>query len=384
MRIVLLVLVAAALGSGLGLGFAVWRVGLPGETVALAAPVVEGKHPVAVLDKELHNFGPVLATSEQSHAFVVTNEGDAPLRLTTRPEDSSCRCTVGAIEKNVLMPGESGRVSVTWHGKGHAQIFRETAVLRTNDPRRPRIELMVSGRAVYMVLPYPQRLQLSTAPGRETSGQVRIYAYDKDRPLEIRDLKLGTSKLASYVTLETSPLSEAELSTEDAFSGLLLKVTVKPGLENGTHEQKILFHHNLDDEQVEIPLVLDVVQDLSLVATGWDKQRHILHLGTVEPQDSSRTVDLYVRGEYRRDFKVEVESVEPEYLGVEIQPTSHLGDLITKVPIRVFVRPDSPAASHLGSGQGELGTIVLKASHPREPEFRINVSFAVKSPVEAP
>lgn len=377
MRIVLFLLVSVALGTGLGLGFAVWRVGLPGETVALAAPVIEGQHPVATLDKELHNFGPVLATSEQNHGFTITNQGDAPLRLSTRPEDSSCRCTVGAIEKNVLMPGESGRVFVTWHGKGHAHPFRETAVLRTNDPRRPRIELMVSGRSVHMVLPYPQQLRLTTAPGRETSGQVRIYAYDKNRALEIRDLKLNSDKLAPYVAFETSQLSEAELASEDASSGLLLDVTLKPGLGNSTHEQKIVLQHNLGDEPLEIPLVLDVVQDLSLVANGWDKQRHILHLGALAPEDG-RTVDLYVRGQYRRDFKVEVASVEPEYLGVEIQPASNLGELITKVPIRIIARPDSPAATHLGGDQGERGTIVLKTSHPVESEFRIHVGFAVK------
>ena len=383
MRVVIGLLVAAVLGTGLGLGFAAWRVGLPIETAALAAPVVEGEQPIAVLDKELHNFGPVLASSEQSHAFVVTNQGDAPLRLTTRSEDSSCSCTLGAIEKSVLLPGESGKVIVTWHGKGHVHPFRETAVLRTNDPRRPRIELMVSGRSVHIVVPYPQRLRLTTSPGREISGQVRLYGYDKNRPLEISSMKLDKAELAQYVEFKTSPLPSDELATESAYSGLLLDVTLKPGLGNSTHEVNLVAAHNLSEEPLEYPLVLDVVQDLSLVATSWDKQRHILYLGEVGQQGHSQTVDLYVRGEHRRDFKVEVESVEPASLGVEIGKPSDLGEFITKIPLRVFVRPDSPASAHLGGDQGKPGTIVLKTSHPRESEFRINVSFAVKDEAKA-
>lgn len=377
MRVMIGLLVAAVLGTSLGLGFAVWRVGLPIETPALAAPKVEGEQPVASLDKELHNFGPVLATSEQNHAFVVTNQGNAPLRLTTRPEDSSCRCTVGAIEKNVLMPGESGKVIVTWHGKGHVHPFRETAVLRTNDPRRPRIELMVSGRSVHMVVPYPQQLRLTTAPGRETSGQIRIYGYDKNRPLEISNLKLDKSEFDQYMAYEMSPLSSEELAKEEAYSGLLLNITLKPGLGNSTHEVKLLADHNLGQEPLTVPLVLDVIQDLSLVSTSWDKQRHILYLGQVTP-GHSQTVDLYVRGEHRQNFKVEVESIEPPYLDVEVGQPSNLGEFITKFPLRILVKPDAPAEARLGGDQGEHGTIVLKTSHPRESEFRINLAFSVK------
>jgi len=289
---------------------------------------------------------------------------------------------VGAIEKNVLMPGESGKVIVTWHGKGHVHPFRETAVLRTNDPRRPRIELMVTGRSVHMVVPYPQPLRLTTSPGRESSGQVRLFAYDKNRPLEISNLKLDKSELEPYVAIETAPLSSEELAKEDAFSGLLLNVTLKPGLGNSTHEVKLLATHNLSEEPLAVPLILDVIQDLSLVSTSWDKQRNVLYMGQVAP-GHSQTVDLYVRGEHRRDFKVDVESIEPSYLDVEIGKPSNLGEFITRFPIRISVKPDAPAEARLGGDQGEHGAIVLKTSHPRESEFRINVSFSVK-PADKP
>ncbi len=379
MKIVLGFVLSAALGVALGIGFAVWHLGMPESAVASAVPVVEGDQPRAVVEEELHHFGPVEALSEQSHRFRITNEGSAPLRLKTNPEDSSCRCTVGSIEKNVVMPGDSTFVTVKWHGKGHVYRFRETATVRTNDPRRPRIELMVSGRAVRMVTPMPQELMTTTAPGQEVVAAVRLYAYRRDVPLKIEQLQLSNASVASYFELEELPLSTEDLAKEEAQSGVRLQVRLKPGLPPGAIRQTIRVVHNLAEEPLEVPIHVEVVQDLTFAGTGWDKQKQVLHLGEIGPQGITRGLDLFVRGDYRRNFELKLQSVEPDFMQVEIGDPVDLGDRMTRVSLKVIVPPEGSRVNDAETSS-EMGKVVLTSTHPREKQLEFQVQFSLKQP----
>ena len=51
---------------------------------------------------------------------------------------------------------------------------------------------------------------------------------------------------------------------------------------------------------------------------------------------------------------------------------------VSRTRLTVRIPPGTPPATHLGSGQGALGRIILETSHPDVPRLEIRVRFAVE------
>ncbi len=81
-----------------------------------------GKVPKAVVvGKELEfNFGKAEKESAKRHDFVIRNEGNGILTLTKGA--TSCVCTVSAIAREELPPGESTKVTLGWHAKSPRSV----------------------------------------------------------------------------------------------------------------------------------------------------------------------------------------------------------------------------------------------------------------------
>ncbi len=62
------------------------------------------------------DFGTMKAGTERSHDFRIKNSGQAPLELAVLR--STCKCTIGSLEKSVLQPGEETAVKLTWKAEG--------------------------------------------------------------------------------------------------------------------------------------------------------------------------------------------------------------------------------------------------------------------------
>jgi len=99
---------------------------------ALAAPRI-------LVETVWRDFGPVPLGSALTHAFLVTNAGDAPLVLSLATE---CSCTEATFEKGTLGPGESGALTVSYLVTGVGRE-RKSIVVRSNDPATPRLTLYV-------------------------------------------------------------------------------------------------------------------------------------------------------------------------------------------------------------------------------------------------
>ena len=65
--------------------------------------------------KLIHDFGNVLADTDNTTEFVVTNTGDKPLIL--EDVSASCGCTTPQKPEGPIAPGESDVIKVTFHPK---------------------------------------------------------------------------------------------------------------------------------------------------------------------------------------------------------------------------------------------------------------------------
>lgn len=117
---------------------------IAGCTMAYAVAKSEVKRANIEFDKMSHNFGSFAESdSVVSCEFVFTNTGDAPLII--HQALSSCGCTVPSYTKDPVMPGEKGKIKITYNGAGKPLgKFRKTVTIRSN-ARKELIRLMIEG-----------------------------------------------------------------------------------------------------------------------------------------------------------------------------------------------------------------------------------------------
>ena len=98
-------------------------------------------------EKTRHNFG-VFAqdTAIVTHEFVFTNVGKAPLII--HQANASCGCTVPEYTLEPIMPGEKGKISVTYNGKNRRPgVFRKSITIHNNGRHSP-IRIYIEGEMI--------------------------------------------------------------------------------------------------------------------------------------------------------------------------------------------------------------------------------------------
>ncbi len=106
---------------------------LAAQGVEVPKELPKGSSPkVEVIGGTTHNFGTMMFRTSRTHRFMFKNAGKAPLSLEVI--FSSCKCTIGELEKSILQPGEQAGVDLTWTAESMLSEFTQTATIRTNDP----------------------------------------------------------------------------------------------------------------------------------------------------------------------------------------------------------------------------------------------------------
>jgi hypothetical protein len=382
--------IAICLAAGLLLGVAhgVWQFGPHTDVVALGsgktaadwvAPAGGNSTsgiPVAVVQHDTFEFGKMEAGEKDDHDFVVRNEGTAPLRL--RTGETTCKCTFSELDKSEVAPGESVVVTLSWEAKGHPGPFRQSAIIHTNDPKRPQFTLVVNGEITQSVDWSPQDLVFTSLPtGESDSKEVKVWALRADN-LQIVSHTLENQSLAAFFDVKAEPLTAEELTSQGAKSGAKVTVTVKPGLPLGPVKQRIILTTNLERaSRIEIPVEGTVTSDISLVGQDWAGNQ--LRVGRISSQQGmTRTLRLVTRGSHRDDVAFKIVKVWPEALKAELgEKTFNANRSISLVPLTISLPAGTPLMNHLGTDSGKMGEVVLETTHPDVKELKVLVQFAV-------
>ena len=94
-----------------------------------------------------HNFGVFASdTAIVTYDFIFTNVGKSPLII--HQASASCGCTVPEYTLEPIMPGCTGKVSVTYNGKGkQLGVFRKSITIHNNGKQTP-IRLYIEGEMI--------------------------------------------------------------------------------------------------------------------------------------------------------------------------------------------------------------------------------------------
>ena len=110
------------------------------------------------------------------HVFLLSNVGSAPLTLTEG--ERGCKCTKFEISKTALQPGETTKVTMEWTAKTIDGLFRNHVTVKTNDPEKRVVDLVVTGRVTTAIKVLPPELDFTRVQaGQPATGQVRLLGY---------------------------------------------------------------------------------------------------------------------------------------------------------------------------------------------------------------
>ena len=85
---------------------------------------------ILTVDRMEHDFGKIPDTAPVETSFVITNDGDEPLLITSA--QGSCGCTVPEYPKDPIPPGESRDMKVSFNPTGKEGVNNKTVTITAN------------------------------------------------------------------------------------------------------------------------------------------------------------------------------------------------------------------------------------------------------------
>ncbi len=337
---------------------------------------------IDVVDGEEFDFGIMDRGETREHTFVIRNNTQTPMY--PKVTGTTCKCTVGDLEDSRIGPGEEGKVKLEWVAKSLDTEFRQTATIDSGNEIRPDIALSVFGRVIQMVDARPRRLVFGDVSVQdEHDGQFVVYAF-KDERLTIVEETWSDPETQEFFDFEwqTAPDDVLE-DMADATSAVICKVTMKPGLPMGRVYQELQLKTSSSKAgMIEIPVIANIVGDISITGSRFNKRTQLVQLGPVQSSSGMETkISLIVKGKFAPEFKIEDVEVDPDdekVLLVEVDETRNFSNgKVTMVPVRISVPPGAQSVNYSGGERYPPATIKLKTNHPDAEELTLSVVFSV-------
>lgn len=108
-------------------------------------------------DKELIDYGKIAQGSEGKRVFEFTNVGEEPLIITR--VSSSCGCTIPKKPEKPIMPGEKGKIEVSYDTKRLGGFSKNITIFSNAKIARKKIK--IKGYISKEILPEKEKSMLS-------------------------------------------------------------------------------------------------------------------------------------------------------------------------------------------------------------------------------
>ena len=332
----------------------------------------DGPFPKVVLDSNTYDFGDMLLGSEESHAFLITNKGEAPLVLTKG--GSSCVCTIAELENDTLPVGESVEIQLTWTPKNPNPVFEQSATILTNDPEKSEIKLVIRGRVHAYIDTVPSEIW---DMGKITAGTVNSISTKIVSTIVDDFVITGFECELPQIDCTWRELTAYEREEYLWTKGYEIKVIANDGIKVGQLATKLRFKVQKPDGTA---LKIDKVHvDLKGACLGpvkirpfsrgiiWVAERQSLDLGSFSATDGTTArLSMTVHGMPDGEFKVSGLDL-PEQVAVSLQ---HQVKGLYWLDIKI--KPGSPPREFSGS---QSLKIRLKTNHPQMSEWGLNAFY---------
>ena len=325
------------------------------------------------------DLGVIDPTDKCRHAFVIRNEGDAPLKIAKA--GTSCKCTVSVLPSKDIPPGMAGPIEIESKTEGIEGPFSHVASFRTNDPKRPRFELRIEGEiSRYAVASPPSihRAELNPNEPVEMTATIFSEVWD-DFSLE------NASCTIDGLDWELIPATPEQLKEHKAKSGYLAKFRLPADGREDKFSGWVEFdavptgaqQKRLQDKSRKVRVTLSGKNTAIRTVYGPKiDEKGIVHLGILRNGEPAKTnLVLKIRGKHR-EIKIREIKVSPDFLKVKV--FAQTPQLAKKGLYRIAVEvpSDAPPGSHVLPD--DMGTLRILTDHPEMPEIvALKVAFVV-------
>ena len=323
-----------------------------------------------------------------THAFRVQNLGTRQLHIEVG--STTCKCTVGDLTANDIAPGSEAEVNLEWEAKSAPGPFRHGATLLTNDPENSQIELSVEGTVVESTTMIPSQLFFGNVhAGKTKHAELYLMAFLQEE-LKILSYHLGDEKSSERIQVVIEPCPVSELPNSEAHAGVRVRATLQADYTLGPIHDWLTVETNLAPadgvgeavqdrvRKFNIPIVANVIGDISIFGSGWIAKRGLLKMGMIDSKRGKQSrLNIAIRGDHAAATELEIAGVEPKELRASLGARRVMGDRLVHVPLVVEVPAGTRAMTRRGEAFDEVAEIVISTSHPETPELRLRVIFAV-------
>ena len=189
-----------------------------------------------------HNSGNIWAGDSVKHAFEVTNTSERVMEI--RSVNTTCGCTTASKWEKEVLPGQTWTLDVTFATAGRQGKVNKSITVMTDDPDRPRIELVLKG-------------EIQTRFEVSPSQAISLGALQSDSVIK-RTLSI-TNKLPEPVVFTLGKAGSNVLKTElrevDKGKRYELDVETVPPLSEATSFDSIVLQTGLKEPpELAIPV----------------------------------------------------------------------------------------------------------------------------------
>lgn len=341
---------------------------------------------VEVVDGPELKFGAMRSGETKHHTFVLKNTGEAPVDVWFM--SSTCKCTVGKLDRTTLQPGGTTEVEMTWDAKG-VGTFSQSATIGTSIPYQEEIQLTISGHIAEVLMLEPKTLDMGDFLTNDTHElQVKILNYG-DIPLGLEAVAIADDRLAAKAQVTIAPPrppEEGEYEGVDKVKEITeVKIFIDKGLPSANFDTHLDFRAPSTEEKLEIPTLKlsgrSVTPIRVIGGNNFDESRRVFKLGIASSSEGIKQSFLFgVKTAEFPDAKMTLARVAPETATDVVKVT--VGEPnVTKTqklfPVSIEVPAGTSPIEFSGASGKEFVKLVFNTGIEDAPEESVYLQFQI-------
>lgn len=331
-----------------------------------------GPWPKLAFDETNFSFGRMAVKAENSHSFVIRNEGEADLVMKTGK--ATCKCTTFSVEKEVLKPGEETKLVINWHGgPSPDRGFSHGGPLYTNDPKNKEVMFTVKGAIEMPVELLPQLWSMGNVSLDKAGTLKAAIASKLHEQFEVESVECASK----YVTVTAHPMSVEEKAKDHYVSGYRLEVELAADAPPGKLDEKV----TINVKGIEgIPAIIGqltarkygnfILQPLDGALFNPDKL--LLQLGQFEASVGREVKLLLIVDEKDMTEPLQITNIDanPPFLKAEIEELGKSATTVHRYAVHISVPPGRP---HMQKTETKAGHLKITTNHPSKEVIDLDV-----------
>ncbi len=269
------------------------------KQIANATAPPEGPH--IHISETTHDAGMVYEGTKLSYIFSFTNIGTDILTVTAR---STCSCTAALLSDKNIPPGGTGKIKIEYNTSGRKGQTKQGALIRTNDPDNPLVNITIVAMVKSSVKVVPERLWLDEVTTGEAIEREILVVDPGDSTLKVESVKTPEGIIAKIKPLEK----------RNDLMVVPVLLSIIGGKKSGEFEKLITVKTN-DPVNLEIPLTIagTVVGEAKVFPP-------MVFFGEVKP-DTKTVRELTIKPTNRNTLNIVKVIAHFPYITTEILPT---------------------------------------------------------------